>query len=376
MRYDAFVSYSHAGDGALAPRLQDGLQRFAKPWWRRRALRVFRDQTGLSVNPHLWSSIEAALADSDWFILMASPDATDSAWMQRELEHWKQIKGTEHILPVVTAGTWVWDDQQGDFDWEASTAVPEALRGVFASEPRHLEMQWARDERQLDLRNGEFRDQIAELAAPIRGLAKDDLIGDDIREHRRMVRTAQAVVLALLVLLVASCVGALLALNSSRQAQRERNAANAANTAAEHQAAVARENAAYLTVRVVASRLQEAARARGLTVDQNTANDWSDCMVHQLTQDRSGGDQLRARRKRCGRPAMARDPGSGQAVRGSQRFRRHARVEPVLGRRSSVPHACNRRQTIVARLPRRLPRKQRRVAPLVRCCRFVGLGIG
>ncbi len=33
--YDGFISYSHAADDLLAPRLQAGLQRFAKPWWKR-----------------------------------------------------------------------------------------------------------------------------------------------------------------------------------------------------------------------------------------------------------------------------------------------------------------------------------------------------
>lgn len=51
--YDAFVSYSHAADGRLAPALQAGLQSLAKPWYRRRALRVFRDRTSLSASPEL-----------------------------------------------------------------------------------------------------------------------------------------------------------------------------------------------------------------------------------------------------------------------------------------------------------------------------------
>ena len=51
--YDAFVSYSHAADGRLAPALQRGLQSLAKPWYRRRALRVFRDETSLSASPEL-----------------------------------------------------------------------------------------------------------------------------------------------------------------------------------------------------------------------------------------------------------------------------------------------------------------------------------
>jgi hypothetical protein len=66
--YDGFISYSHAADDLLAPRLQAGLQRFAKPWWKRRAVRIFRDESSLSANPHLWSSITEALDTSDWFV--------------------------------------------------------------------------------------------------------------------------------------------------------------------------------------------------------------------------------------------------------------------------------------------------------------------
>jgi hypothetical protein len=55
--YDAFISYSHALDGALAPALRTGLERFTKPWYRSRALRVFRDTASLSANPDLWSSL-------------------------------------------------------------------------------------------------------------------------------------------------------------------------------------------------------------------------------------------------------------------------------------------------------------------------------
>ena len=84
--YDGFISYSHAADGRLAPRLQAGLQRFAKPWWRRRAIRVFRDESSLSANPHLWSSITEALDSSAWFVLLLSPEAAESPWVGNEVE--------------------------------------------------------------------------------------------------------------------------------------------------------------------------------------------------------------------------------------------------------------------------------------------------
>src|SRR5688572_24207036 len=72
-RFDAFISYSRRLDADLAPALQSAMQRFAKPWYRLRALRIFRDNASLSANPGLWSSIEQALDGSSYFILLASP---------------------------------------------------------------------------------------------------------------------------------------------------------------------------------------------------------------------------------------------------------------------------------------------------------------
>jgi hypothetical protein len=106
MAYDGFISYSHAADGRLAPALGRGLERMAKRWNSRRALRVFRDETGLSTNPHLWSAIERALDESAWFVLLASPEAAASEWVNKEVEHWLAAKSVERLLPVVTDGTW------------------------------------------------------------------------------------------------------------------------------------------------------------------------------------------------------------------------------------------------------------------------------
>ena len=104
MVYDGFISYSHAADDLLAPRLQAGLQKFAKPWWKRRAVRIFRDESSLAANPHLWSSITEALDTSGWFVLLLSPDAASSEWVGKEIEHWKATKPADRILPVVTDG--------------------------------------------------------------------------------------------------------------------------------------------------------------------------------------------------------------------------------------------------------------------------------
>src|SRR3954468_24345168 len=106
--YAAFISYSRAVDGKLAPALQAGLHGFARPWFRLRALRVFQDDASLSANPGLWSSIEQALQRSEFFILLASPQAADSPWVEREAAYWLQHKSPATFLIVLTDGTLAW----------------------------------------------------------------------------------------------------------------------------------------------------------------------------------------------------------------------------------------------------------------------------
>ncbi len=219
MGYDGFISYSHAADDQLAPALQSGLQRLARPWWRMRALNVFRDATGLSVNPHLWASIESALDDTEWFVLLASPGAAASEWVTREVAHWLATKPANRILPVVTDGVWEWDPARGDFTAE-STAVPSVLRGVYRDEPRHLDLRWAHDEQHLDLRHSRFRDAVADLAAPMHGVSKDELEGEDVRRHRRAMVLARAAVVTLATLFALSGVATAMAVRNARSADR------------------------------------------------------------------------------------------------------------------------------------------------------------
>ena len=93
--YDAFISYSHANDKAVAAALQAAVQRLGKPWYRRRALRLFRDDTSLSATPHLWPAIESALDRSRFLILIASPDAAASQWVAKEVEYWLDRKSVD-----------------------------------------------------------------------------------------------------------------------------------------------------------------------------------------------------------------------------------------------------------------------------------------
>lgn len=221
MSYDAFISYSHAADDALAPAVQRALQTLARPWNRRRALEVFRDQTGLAVNPGLWTSICAGLDESEHFVLLASPEAATSAWVNQEIDRWLTSHSIDRLLPVLTAGEWVWKAPSGDFDWELSTAVPAALRGKFAEEPRHLDLRWARTEAELDLRHSRFREAMAQLAAPMHHMSPQDLESSDVARFRHLVRLRRAVVAVLCALLALVSAVGVLALTNAQHAREE-----------------------------------------------------------------------------------------------------------------------------------------------------------
>jgi WD40 repeat protein len=225
--YDAFISYSHRLDAAITARLQAELQRFAKPWYRIRALHVFRDQTSLAASPHLWTTIEEALSDSSWLILMASPESAQSGWVSREISWWRAHRPMNHLLVAVTEGELVWDETAGDLDWAATTALSkEALGHAFSEEPRWVDLRWARDQAD-SLRSADPRlqDAVADLAAAIRHVPKDSLIGEHIRRRHRAVRAVVAAAAALVVLLAFSLTAAFIAKGQRDRADRENTVA-------------------------------------------------------------------------------------------------------------------------------------------------------
>jgi WD40 repeat protein len=223
--YDAFVSYSHAADGQLAPALQAGLRSLSKPWYRRRVLRVFRDKTSLSASPELWPSIERALAASRYFVLLASPEAAVSRWVDQEVRWWLEHRSPATMLIGLTGGELAWDDTRGGFDPARTTALPPAALGWSGTEPLWVDLRWVREARHVSLRDPRFREVVADLAAPVRGLPKDELIGEDIRQHRRTLRLARGAVAGLLALAVATSASAVVAVRRADEARRQERTA-------------------------------------------------------------------------------------------------------------------------------------------------------
>jgi WD40 repeat protein len=223
--YDAFLSYSHAAEGRLAPILQSALHRFAKPWYRRRQLHVFRDKTSLTASPALWSSVETALSESGWFLLMASPAAAASAWVQKEIGWWHANRETRKLLICLTDGEIAWDDGANDFDWSRTTALPPALKGCFSEEPLYVDLRWARSDADLSRRHPQFLDAVADIAAALSGRSKEDLIGDDVAQFRRTRRIGVSVTVAIALLAVMASIAAYVATKQMQEARRQARSA-------------------------------------------------------------------------------------------------------------------------------------------------------
>jgi hypothetical protein len=198
-RYDAFISYSHSADRDVAPKLQRALEVLAAPWFRARSLRVFRDQTDLAANPGLWPVLVEALDASQFFVLLASPQAATSVWVDRELEHWLARRPASSVLIVITAGAFAWDAAARDFDWQRTDCIPRRLGGLFPDAPTAADLRGIATH---ELGDPAFTTQVAKLASPIHGRSMRELFDPEMRRYRRRLRLVGGVAALLAVLLV------------------------------------------------------------------------------------------------------------------------------------------------------------------------------
>lgn len=216
--YDAFISYSHAKDKPVAAALQSVIQRLGKPWYKRRALRVFRDDTSLSATPQLWPSIEQALSQSRYLLLLSSPEAAASPWVGKEIEYWLANKSTDTLFIGVTNGTLDWDQTAGDFAWTKDTPLPEVLKGRFPAEPKWVDLTAYREG--ADPRNARFIEAGADFAAAIHGTPKEDLLSQEVRQQRRALSLAVSAAALLLLLAIGAVTAGIIARTQQLRAQK------------------------------------------------------------------------------------------------------------------------------------------------------------
>ena len=108
-KFDAFISYRHVEpDQSIAKQLHQMIESFKPPKefnkeGKKTTFRVFRDREELAARD-LSSSIEEALAESRYLIVLCSKRTPLSEWCEKEIRTFRQLHGDERIIPVLIEG--------------------------------------------------------------------------------------------------------------------------------------------------------------------------------------------------------------------------------------------------------------------------------
>lgn len=202
-RFTAFISYSHA-DAQAAARLQRRLERYRLP---RHIVRetgaasgelgpIFRDREDLAAAPSLSAAIRDAIGRAEALLVLCSPDAAISRWVNDEIALFRSLHPDRPVLAVLLSG-----DPAGSFP-PALTA--DGLEPLAA-----------------DLREGGDGHQLAflKIVAGIAGVPLDALIQ---RDAQRRVRRVTAVTLGALAAMLIMGIMTAYALSARNEADRQR----------------------------------------------------------------------------------------------------------------------------------------------------------
>jgi len=124
-RYDVFLSYSRK-DEAFAVALERALRAYAPPKdlaVPQRRLTVFRDQTDMQ-GVELTRALDEHLRLTSKLIVLCSPDARASTYVNQEIASFVRTRGAEHCIPVLVRGLPNNEARPGQ---EGEMAFPEAL---------------------------------------------------------------------------------------------------------------------------------------------------------------------------------------------------------------------------------------------------------
>jgi len=227
VQYRAFISYSHA-DKACAEWLHRALESYRIPSKLvgdetplgvvpARLGRVFKDRDELPAAGNLSTELQAALKASMFLIVIASPSAAKSRWVNEEVLQFKMMHGhrkgggTARVLALIA------DGEPGDAGDGA--CFPPALRYHVARDGTITDEM--AEPIAVDIRSGGDGRKLAKLklVAGLTGLPLDSLVQ---REAARRQRTMGLLAGASMVLTAIMAVLTVLAIQGRREAERQR----------------------------------------------------------------------------------------------------------------------------------------------------------
>ncbi|MEO6199154.1 MAG: toll/interleukin-1 receptor domain-containing protein [Sphingomicrobium sp.] len=227
-QYYAFLSYSHK-DEELAEWLHGELEEFHVPAALsgrltangvipRKLAPIFRDKQELAAASDLGEEIRAALAASQFLVVLCSPAAASSRWTNAEIEAFKRSRPDGCVLAVIASGEPFASDDPGR---EAEECFPPALRERYdkrgratgkRAEPIAADLRGDADDRRL----GFLR-----LVAGMLGVGLDDLVRRETTRRQRRLAWVTGGSLAGMVIASGLAITAIQARDAARDQRRE-----------------------------------------------------------------------------------------------------------------------------------------------------------
>lgn len=206
LRYMAFLSYSHQ-DSEIAAWLHEELEEFRVPARLvgkltdqgpvpKRLAPIFRDRHELAAASDLGDEIEDAIAGSRFLIVLCSPAAAKSKWIDKEIACFKRLHRDDRVLAAIVDGEPFVGAVPGR---EHEECFPPSLRTHFDSRGRPTSQ--PAEPIAADLRDqGDGRKMgVLKLAAGMMGVGLDDLVQREAqRRHRRLYAITAASVAGML----------------------------------------------------------------------------------------------------------------------------------------------------------------------------------
>ena len=202
-KYAGFISYAHA-DEAIAAGLHRALETYAipkslKPKENRAKLSpIFRDTTELTAHHSLSEKIREAVQSSRFLIVLCSPAAKASHWVNEEIRLFRSLHGEGSILCVLAVGA-------------PETSFPPALLEE-GREPLAANLGESKDS---------FRLGTTQLAASMLGVGLDVLIQRESKRRRRRLQLITASALVFSGLMGATALTAVDARNDAQESRSQ-----------------------------------------------------------------------------------------------------------------------------------------------------------
>jgi len=256
MPHDAFISYSRK-DRAFAVQLEKALESFSPPQdlaVPQRRLDVFRDEEDLT-GAEYYQSLDVHLNDAAKLIVLCSPAARASAFVNDEIQRFARQRGPQHIIALLVDGI---PNNEAKPEQQAQCAFPDALCECMA-------MPLASDYRKFDLKKsrvnrGPYEASWYTTLANLYGVSRAQIEQRDRKRRTRRRRVILAASIAAIAVLAGLSITAW---------QQRRDAVQQAKVAA----------ARFLAGRVAAHESlppSEGLRIRALLGAESLRNAWTD----------------------------------------------------------------------------------------------------